>query len=305
MGYDADLDPDYVYSHARAFSTHPDFTLEAAVDPDPELRKRFTDQYAAPAYADLTEAMALDADVLVIATPTGLHAQIIHDALKSSPPRAILCEKPLTDDVAEARELLGKCEEMKVSLFVNYIRRSDRAVIEVKRRIDSGDISGPLKAVVWYSKGFFHNGSHLFNLAEYWFGPMVRAQLIARGRKWEEHDPEPDVRVEFEKGTAHFLAAWEEAFSHYTIEVLSPSGRLRYESRGESVEWQSARADPYFKGYTTLTPEAERIPSGMTRYQWNVANELAAALKGEKFHLCTGAEALRTLESMHSIADQL
>lgn len=306
MGYDIDLDPaEHTYSHARAFGNQPAFALVAGVDPDPDFRSRFAADYGARAYASVSDALDdQEPDVVVIAAPTAMHARIVKEVLARCVPRAILCEKPLASDFDEAKHIVAACKRGEVPLFVNYMRRSDPAVIEVRRRIDSGEIALPVKGTTWYSKGFLHNGSHFFNLAEYWLGPMKRATVLDSGRKWEGTDPEPDVRVEFEKGTITFFSAWEESFSHYTVELLSRSGRLRYERRGEFVEWQAAGADPYFKGYTTLAEEGERIPSGMKHYQRHVADQLAAALVGDPFHLCSGDEALRTLKSMQEIIGQ-
>lgn len=305
LGYDLKLDPaTYVYAHARAFSSHPAFALAGGVDASAERRALLTQHYGCPAYASLAEALAQQAvDVLVIAAPTALHGAILREALALACPRLVLCEKPLAGELAEARAMEQLCRARGVALYVNYMRRSDAAVIEVRRRLETGAIAGPLKGVCWYSKGFQHNGSHFFNLLEYWLGPLQGAQLIAPGRLWDGADPEPDVRVAFRAGEVCFLAAREEAFSHYTIELLAANGRLRYEQGGARVEWQAAVAGA-LPGYTVLAAEAELLATGMRRYQWHVAAQLAAALEGGAHHLCSGAEALATLGSMQAIIEQ-
>ena len=49
--------------------------------------------------------------------------------------------------------------------------------------------------------------------------------------------------------------------------------------------------------------EPEKIISGMERYQWNVAEQLASALNGDKYELCNDLEALTTLSNMKSIIE--
>ncbi|WP_317204576.1 Gfo/Idh/MocA family oxidoreductase [Janthinobacterium sp.] len=305
LGYDLGGAPaEQVYSHARAVSRHPAFTLVGGVDGAPRQRALLSEHYGCPAYADLAEALARqEIDVLIIAAPTAQHGAILRQALELARPRLVLCEKPLAYELAEARAMEALCRERGVALYVNYMRRADAAVVEVRRRIESGAIAGPLKGVCWYSKGFQHNGSHFFNLLEYWLGPMRSAQVIAAGRLWDGVDAEPDARVVFGAGGVLFLAAREEAFSHYTIELLAANGRLRYEQGGRRVEWQAAVAGA-LPGYTVLSPEAELLPDGMARYQWHVAEQMAAALGGAAAQLCSGAEALATLESMHTITEQ-
>jgi predicted dehydrogenase len=307
MGYDLKLDPArHVYSHARAFSQHPRFRLLAAVDPDAQRRATFATIYAAPAYADLTEALSAHRpDLVVIAAPTHLHAATLLQVLEAGAAKVVLCEKPLSYDLEEARSMVREATARGVHLYVNYMRRSDAGVLECKRRFDSGQIGAPEKGVVWYSKGFLHNGSHFFNLLEYWLGAMRDFSIVNRGRVWQGVDPEPDVQVVFEKGSVVFLAAWEESFSHYSVELLSRQGRLRYERGGKLIEWQSALPDPQLPGYVKLSESAESIASGMDRYQWHVAEQLARSIDGGSAELCDASDALRTLTNMNSILERL
>jgi len=303
MGYDLHLDStQYIYSHARAFDLHPDFYLLAAVEPDEQKQEDFYRTYKAPTYSDLDVALSQhQPDVVVIAVSTQLHAETLYNVLDKCKPKAVLCEKPLAYDFDDARNMVQLCQAKGVGLYVNYMRRSDPGVINVKKLIDSGEYQIPIKGVAWYSKGFIHNGSHFFNLIEYWLGPMKGFSLLEEGRLWDGVDPEPDVRVEFAKGVVIFLAAWEEAFSHYTIELLSQSGRIRYEQQGGLIQWQSVMDDPAYKGHNVLASRSEEISSDMARSQWNVVNQLNQIIEGKDGYLCTGSEALNTLESMSLI----
>ena len=306
MGYDLHLDPfAHVYSHARAFGQHQSFHLIAGVDPEVQRRKNFEQTYQCPAYADVDTALSHhQPDIVVVAVPTRLHGETLQRILDQSHPKAVLCEKPLSYDIGAAQAIVQSCATRGISLYVNYMRRSDPGVVEIKRRLNTGEIGTPVKGVAWYSKGFLHNGSHLFNLLEYWLGPVVSAAVLDPGRLWDDTDPEPDVYVSFAHGTIVFLAAWEEAFSHYTIELLSPNGCLRYEQGGERIYWLPVVPDPHFQGYTALSAQSEPIASGMDRYQWHVTEQLAAALDGREPHLCSGAEALATIETMQRITEK-
>jgi predicted dehydrogenase len=305
MGYDitgAAPDTESVFSHAKAFSLHPGFWLQCAVDPSNRQREIFDQHFGLPAYPDVEHAASEGAaDVVVIASPTQNHFSVVCEVLSRLAPKAILCEKPLAYSLTEAQSMVEACESSGVQLYVNYMRRSDPGVIEVKNRIESGSIATPLKGIAWYSKGFLHNGSHFFNLLEYWLGDFVSARILNSGRILECEDCEPDVQVEFKRGAVVFLAAWEEAYSHYTIELLSQSGRLRYEQGGELITWQSAYDDPNFPGYKILRTAPDLIANDMGRYQWNVVDQLANALENRPSYLCTGREALATLNAMHQI----
>jgi predicted dehydrogenase len=303
MEYDLNIPVDQaVFTHARAFSIHPEFELLGAVDPSSEKRSRFTQKYDKPAFADIAEALQrTNPQIVVIASPTDYHRAILEEVLSLSKPLAILCEKPLAYNISDARLMVELCEQKGVRLFVNYVRRSEPGSIEVSDRIHKGLIKVPIKGMVWYTKGFFNNGSHFFNLLEFWLGAYQRSTVISEGRLWQDTDPEPDIFVEFERGGITFLAAWEESFSHYTIELLSPSGRLRYEKGGGYIVWQATHTDPSFPDYSVLKDSPEIIPNSMDRYQWHVTDQLNKALAGQAASICSGSEAFTTLEYMNQI----
>lgn len=307
MGYDLALSPDkYILTHARAFQQHPDFRLLAGVDPDQERRRVFEECYGSPAYADIQTAVENHCpDVVSISTPTPSHFETLRAILDIASPAGILCEKPLSYSIEDAREMQASCAARHCRLYTNYVRRSDPGVLEVKRRFQSGEIVSPVKGVVWYSKGLFHNGSHFFNLLQYWLGDVQNIRVIEPGRLWDGIDPEPDLRVSFARGTIQLIAAQEENFSHYTVELVAQNGRLRYEQGGVRIVWQAAVKDAACAGYTVLDKVEEVIHADLDRGQWHVVDQLAAALRGHDAALCSGEEALQTLESLTAIKARL
>jgi predicted dehydrogenase len=307
MGYDLAQDPALLaVTHARGFAHHDVFRLVGGVDPSGERRALFEKHYGAPTFADAATAVkSLAPDVVVIAVPTERHCASVCDVLEAGRPKAILCEKPLAYDLAEAREIVELCASRTCALFVNYMRRADRGVAEVKRRLADGSIAAPEKAVVWYSKGIFNNGSHFIDLLKDWLGEVMSFEVTATGRVWDGHDPEPDVVLTFAQGTkAYFLAAREENFSHYAVELITGNGRLRYERGGEEILWQKTIIDPAIAGYTVLDPVPEVIVNDLAHAQWHVADQLAECLNGRAGRICTGVEALRTLETLIAIKEQ-
>lgn len=307
MDYDLSLSPDgYVLTHCRAFQLHPQFELIGGVDSDPQRRQLFERHYGCPAYPDIdTAAKFKRPEIVAVSVPTVRHKDIVHSVLENVSPTAILCEKPLSYDIEDAREIVETCAARGCKLFVNYIRRSDPGVIEIKRRFDRGSIGSPVKGVVWYSKGLFNNGSHFFNLLQYWLGEVRGFQIVNSGRLWADLDPEPDFVVSFAGGIIHFLAAREEHFSHYTVELVVPNGRLRYEQGGVRISWQPIMSDSFCADYTVLDPAEDIVPTGLDRIQWHVADQIAASLADSAAHICTGAEALQTLEHLTEIRNGL
>lgn len=306
VGYDAaNTSSAKVLTHARAFSLHPAFRLAGGVDPDAGCRHRFEAGYSLPTYTDIGAAMReLSPDVVVVATPTAMHLQTVMAVLAVGRPQAMLCEKPLAYELAEAQQITAACAQHGCALYVNFFRQAEPGVAEIRARLADGRIGSPLKGVVWYSKGMFNSGVHFLSLLQNLLGEIKNIRLIDAGRLWQGTDPEPDVNIAFAAGRVVFLAAREEDFFHNTFELIAPNGRLRYESGGAHIVWQGIEEDARFKGYIHLSEISEPIATDFDRIQWYVAEQLAAALEGRIVQLCTGAAALRTQEVLEIIKEQ-
>ena len=79
---------------------------------------------------------AADIDAIDICTPNNLHAEIAIEAAKHG--KAILCEKPLSMDVAEGETMCAAVEQAGVPNTVWYNYRRIPAVTFAKQIIDSG-----------------------------------------------------------------------------------------------------------------------------------------------------------------------
>lgn len=285
-------------THARAFSDHPNFSLLGGVDVDAVSRKRFEEIYSIPSYVNVQAALSsLSPDIVVVATPTDTHLQIINEIFSFGQPKVILCEKPLAYNLNDAEQIVEICKRYHCKLYVNFFRQTEPGVSEVRDRIANHSIIGPFKGIVWYSKGIFNSGSHFLCLLQNLLGEIKGFKVINSGRLWKNIDPEPDLDIIFATGRVIFLASREEDFFHNSIELIASNGRLRFEEGGAQILWQGIIENSRFKGYITLNENCEFIPTDYDRIQWYVAENLALALDGKNTELCSAAEAL-TLQSI-------
>ncbi len=293
-----------VKTHSRAFHMHDEFELLAGVDPSEITQNNFTDIYKCKSYENLTTALQeQQPDVVVIATPTHLHLDDVKTIVAYSAPKVILCEKPLAMKREECREVLKICSENNIDIYVNYIRRTDPAVIEIKKMLEAGIIEKPVKAVVRYSKGFLHNGSHFFEMLNYWLGNRTSSQMLNAGRQLSTGDSEPDVHVKYKDGDVTFLSSPDETLSYFSIELLSPNGRLTYEKGGNEINWypveQSSNSD-----VKLIQAKPLSIQSDLLQYQLHVAEHLFKALENKENNLCTGKRAFEIIDQMLSVLEK-
>lgn len=306
MEYDLHLDSAYIMTHARAVKYSDAFHLLGGIDTNAKKRKVFEQHYDAPAFSSLDDALCtITPDLVIVAVPTEAHLSTVQNILSYCKPKAILCEKPLAYTVEQSKKIIAICKDNAVELYVNYMRRSDPGVIEVKRRLLEGEILTPVKGVVWYTKGFIHSGSHFFNLLSFWLGDACASKLIDSREPESKLDACVDAHIKFELGDVYFLSHDEESLAHYSLELLAPNGKLKYEDAGRKISWIEVANDALFPSQRSFSAEIEQIKNQMHRFQYNVLEQIARSLKRQAAFISTGDDATRTLEELISITDRV
>lgn len=299
QGYDYDSGTSgKVLTHASAFAAHPRIRLVAGLDPSPVERERFSKKFAAPAFADLDSLLAHGhVEIFALCVPTKNHFEVFK-RLIASRPRAIICEKPITTDIRQAVEMIALAKAAKCALLVNYIRRFEPGTLALIEAIRNGRFGEIYKGVVWYSKGILNNGSHFIDLLCLIFGSACSVEFVRAGRNWDADDPEPDCCLRFGNTSIYLLAAREEHYSHYTMELIGTKGMVNYLDGGASIKAWLAPAD-------TAAPRKAEIsfPSSMHLYQQHVTEALVNHLDSGLPLASDGSSALETLRLVQTIVN--
>lgn len=306
QGYDYDCaDGANVVTHASGFHNHPGFDLAAGIDSNPFERERFTRKYAKPAFASLQELPAdVRPDVISIGVPTPLHAAAFADALACGP-RAILCEKPIAASALEGERMTAAARNSNCALLVNYMRRFEPGVLALRKMIAAGDFGEIYKGAAWYSKGLINNGSHFVDLFRFLLGEASSSEVLAAGRRWDNQDPEPDVKIRFGSADICMLAAREECFSIAEFELVGTGGRIAYRNGGSAIQFWGTQADADFPGYSVLARQETLLPNDFMRYQWHVVDHLYLHLTEAVPLNSTGETAVGTLQLVETLISKL
>jgi UDP-N-acetyl-2-amino-2-deoxyglucuronate dehydrogenase len=133
--------------HAAALGRIPDARLVAVAGRDPGRTAAFAEPIGARADAGLTETIERGGvDAVVLCTPHPSHAEQALEAAEAG--LAVIVEKPLALDPAEADRVIARCRENGVLLSVISQRRWYPAVRRVKAAIDDGRIGAPALATL-------------------------------------------------------------------------------------------------------------------------------------------------------------
>jgi predicted dehydrogenase len=98
-------------------------------------------------YDDLPDLLSDDeVDVVDIAVPPMYQRDIVEAVVKSG--RHVLCQKPLSDDLAKAEEIIEMVEDADVDAAVNQQMRWEKSMRAVKQLLEAGELGTPLRGKI-------------------------------------------------------------------------------------------------------------------------------------------------------------
>jgi len=125
-------------NHFDAIDKHPERAeLVGVCDIDPEALCRAETRTGAPGFSSLEALLAgTDADVVVLATPSGLHAEEAVQVAAAG--RHVMTEKPMATRWQDGKRMVHACDQAGVHLFVVKQNRRNATLQLVKRTIEKG-----------------------------------------------------------------------------------------------------------------------------------------------------------------------
>ena len=238
-------------NHDAAICANNDSYLESFCDIDIEKAALAGKMWNCASTSCIDEALGTNPEVIVVATPDSTHADVLRKILACSP-KIVLCEKPLTTQIEESRNLALLYRGAGVKLLVNYQRRFDSEVIKLKNKFVQGHTGGLISGVVYYSKGILHNGSHAIDLLRFIFGEPLWFMKSSSRSDYFIDDHTVAGLIGFQTGEIAMLGCDERAFSIFEVDLIFDNLRFRYSCSGTEVALYSVRPDPNFDGYYEL-----------------------------------------------------
>lgn len=198
-------------NHFEAIAKHADRAeLVAVCDNQAAALAAAVQATGAAGFASLDELLAAsDADIVVLATPSGLHSQQAIQVARAG--RHVLSEKPMATKFEEGMAMVRACRDAGVKLFVVKQNRLNATVQRVKRAIDEGRFGRIYMSTVnvfwtrpqsyydaapwrgrWDLDGgaFMNQASHYVDLLDWLVGPVdsVHAYTATLARDIEAED---------------------------------------------------------------------------------------------------------------------
>jgi UDP-N-acetylglucosamine 3-dehydrogenase len=192
--------------HVRIYNEMANVDLVGISDVSESRVKELSSQYGVPGFNDHTALLKQDLDAVSIAVPTTLHKQIGLDAIACG--TNILMEKPVSDTIENAKDLVNAASDAGVKLMVGHIERFNPAVMKLKHIMDSGLLGkivsistkrvGPYNPRIRDVGVILDIGVHDIDIISYLYGKQVNEIYAIAGSNFHSFEDYAAILLRFD-----------------------------------------------------------------------------------------------------------
>ncbi|GGD66484.1 Gfo/Idh/MocA family protein [Paenibacillus nasutitermitis] len=245
--------------HCRAYRNHPGTELAAVCDLMPERAEAAGREHGVPHYTDLRKLLSQETiDTVIVATAgveKGSHhfepAMIAIEAGKN-----VFVEKPLSNNIEEARKMVSFAREKGVRLACNLNHRFTPAAYKAKALVEEGKlgsllflnmrltIQNPQEDTEWLHMRALH--PHSIDVMRYFAGDIKRVQAFMTKAPGRTSWSTVSINMEFESGAVgHLTGSYDMSMRHPIefCEVAGHQGRIVIDNVYESMTYYPHHSD--------------------------------------------------------------
>jgi len=146
--------------HALHINNHEHAELIGVYDKDVPVAKKFAEKFNTDSFDNYEQFSKLDADIVVVCTPSGLHKEHAIESLLNN--KNVLVEKPMSLSFSDALEMQNTALQVNKELFVVKQNRYNPPVQKVKDELDKGNFGEIFQVVVncfWNRNEIYYENS--------------------------------------------------------------------------------------------------------------------------------------------------
>jgi len=326
---------DYGHGLDVVFNGLPNVQVVAVADSDAAGREAAAKRCRAlRSYADYREMLRKEKPQLVSIAPrwTDQHHAMAMAALQAG--AHLYMEKPITQTLAEADEVLALADERGLKIAVAHQMRLAHSIVHLKRKLSEGLIGELARVRAWGKQDdraggedMLVLGTHLFDMLRYLVGDPTwcSASILHQGREFTRADARSareqigpvggtdiEAQFAFPNGVmASFTsrAALRQTVAHWGMELTGSKGTVRILMDVFPAvhllapgKWESnGKTDQWgpLKDDPSLSLSAEERAFGQANRR--VVNDWLDAIHAKREPICSGRAAMRALEMVMAV----
>ena len=313
-------------THAGAIAANPGLALCAGADIEEERRRLFAEKWNVPVYKDAGEMLEKEKpEILHIATHPDSHWHYCSMAERYGV-LAVVCEKPLADNLSEAKKIAALHKSGKITIITNHERRYSADYSEARNILADGSRLGPVigvKGTLYMGKTrrlidqLWHDGTHLADAAMFLTGSVLKHK-----KSVALHSGFLSSALKKKSGTVFLLGqllkpsipaanplpflmelGTERDHLVFELEISCERGKLKIGNKIFEI-WES-KESTYAAGFFSLEKTLEGFPE-KTGYFSNMAADALSCARARlnkeiPAPISSAADGLRVIEYLHSV----
>jgi predicted dehydrogenase len=270
-------------SHIAAIMNNPNLKLVGVCDPDKKSLEKFHKKYDKKIISEkdhfkLIEQLGkkeIDFDIIVIATPEKTHFEVLKFCIskisKTKTKKIIFCEKPMTQNLTQAKKIKKMLKNPKINIVINHSRRWSKAwqeAFELKSEIGKLEKAGFYFATSPENKSIsqIRDGIHIADILS-WF-KIEKITTINR------------------LNLNYFL---------YDFHIWGSEGKIEIVNFGTELKMYKKKKSEHFEGFYELKPIFKKKIN--ESYLKNVYQEFVEHFKKNKILTTNFNDGLKAMES--------
>jgi UDP-N-acetylglucosamine 3-dehydrogenase len=240
-------------NHCRQYKSHGKAQLVAVCDMDRERADKAASQHGVKAYYSIDEMLRNEELQAVSVCTAGVengshHFEPTMRVLDAGIP--VLCEKPISNDINQARQMVAKAREKNVAFGINLNHRFTPAAERLKKLQNDEQLGDVLfiNMALWInnpneSSPYFHIRAlhpHSIDVMRFFGGDIKRVQCFMHKGPGRNIWSNLSMNVQFASGAVgHLTGSYDASMNHpiERCEVGGSKGRAIIENVYERLEW--------------------------------------------------------------------
>ena len=301
LGYDLNIsDSKIIFTHCKAYQLNSSFHLKFGVDPVLAHRNVFEKYYQAKALSKISSLENSSIDCISVAVPHEAHTQTLLQSIELQP-KVIICEKPFTLDLEQAKKIVALANHKKIYIIVNYMRRFEPCLITLKNHVMHNTLGNILGGYACYSKDFYSNASHLIDICHFIIPNQPRIQVHNHRQKGDHK------LIDFSLDYTQFridLKAISSSYHLLELTLFTEKGKVVYADSGLNILYYQSKPDPILSHASTLQLY-EKYETELACYQKFVVQEAEQLLNSTAFDPSYNLRHLDTQRSLAAVQKEL
>ena len=189
--------------------------------------------------------------------------------------KVIILEKPLANNLNQARKLIDQINKKKVKVLVNHRRRYDDDIINLKHKLKNGIIGEIIQVSSFYVYGLLTTGTHLIDTLRMLLSDIngdvekvVGFENVKSNFKPKD-DKNYDAVLQFKNGLKATMQSLDmKSYDNFDIHIFGKKGKILVSGIGRDILFYKIISSPEHSGFTELSLNYKRLNNSKPRLQF-------------------------------------